>query len=213
MILKKDKIIFIHIPKTGGSSIEYALLASQGVVLPFENVQLSIFENLLPDQLNTFLVDKKLDKPQHMTAEWYKSQIDDFDSYYKFAVVRHPYDRFLSQYYWQKNLPGGAKLKVDKLKLDILRNREKIHYKHQYKFLYDKDKNLLVDDVFYWEDFSKVQQMLKAKLGKNLIWYELKKSHNKPNCNDFMKANVDIEHFIKYHYAEDFKLLEYNNET
>lgn len=213
MILKKDKIIFIHIPKTGGSTIEYALLASQGIKLPLENVHRSIFENLTEQELDLFLIDKNQDKPQHMTAQWYKQNLIDYDSYYKFAVVRNPYDRFLSEYYWQKNLDGGAKLKVDKIKLNALRNRDDIHYKHQYKFVYDNNKNLLVDELFYFEDFSKITRTLERKLSMKLPWYELKKSYNKPPFNEFMKGNVDIEHFVKYHYAEDFRLLEYNNGT
>lgn len=210
MILPKEKIIFIHIPKTGGSAIEYALLASQRILLDEKEVRQSVFANLSEAQLKEYLIDNLTDKAQHMTASWYKQRVPDYDSYYKFAVVRNPYDRFVSEYYWQKSLDGGAKLKHHKLTVDMLRNRNKIHYKKQIDFITDEDGNIIVDDVFRFENFQSIVASLQERLGKQLPWLILKASVDRPPFNLFMNENSKAEHFVKYYYKKDFERLEYS---
>lgn len=69
----KGRVLFAHIPKTGGSSVEKWLQAT-GYEL---------------DKINYWASDKA----QHATREVYE-EWGEFD--YKFAVVRHPLTRFVS---------------------------------------------------------------------------------------------------------------------
>jgi chondroitin 4-sulfotransferase 11 len=74
MISHKHKCIFIHIPRTGGTTIE----------------------SLLPDGLYE----------GHNTLQGYKHKVGSggYEHYYKFAFVRNPWDKMLSEYFWFRNV-------------------------------------------------------------------------------------------------------------
>jgi hypothetical protein len=82
MVSDKLKAIFIHIPRTGGTSIESAF----GI------------------NMTTLNLNEK-----HLSAIQIKNQIGDlkWDNYFKFSIVRNPYSRIVSmwkrQFYSQKN--------------------------------------------------------------------------------------------------------------
>jgi len=78
MIIDKEKLIFIHIPKNAGSSIKKYLLGNES------------FE--------------KLDRPwKHKTIfDIKKSNLDIYNNYNKFAIVRNPYDRMVSWFSYLK---------------------------------------------------------------------------------------------------------------
>jgi hypothetical protein len=78
MIINSQKFIFVHIPKTGGTSIE------------------KLFNN------SFYGWDKKhcLWK-QHCSIHQMQSVYGiDIDNYYKFSIVRNPWDRAVSDYKW-----------------------------------------------------------------------------------------------------------------
>ena len=66
MIVEKRKCIFIHIPKTGGTSIEYFFKKKGGQR-----------KHALPRKIK-----------KEFPSKW--------ENYYKFAFVRNPWDRFVS---------------------------------------------------------------------------------------------------------------------
>ena len=71
MICHKNKYIFIHIPRTGGSSIEHTLYGQ-----------------------DWWLVDRK---SKHLIASTAKKVYSEYwDDYFKFAFVRNPWDRMRS---------------------------------------------------------------------------------------------------------------------
>lgn len=73
----KYKVIFVHIPKTGGSSIEQ-------MIAPY------------------YLYSGTVPILQHLTPKKLKKYIDDnkWNNYYKFTVVRNPFDKLVSDYKW-----------------------------------------------------------------------------------------------------------------
>lgn len=90
-ILSKDSryTLFIHIPKTGGSYIEECCRKSGWSVG-------LIFNGVNPDHLPGLKIT-----PQHFHAEVYNQFIDFSSDIETFTVVRHPWNRFRSEYYWQ----------------------------------------------------------------------------------------------------------------
>jgi len=81
MISYEHKCIFVHIPKTGGTSVE------------------KVFPNGVLRLLN-----KRRD--QHPTLSWYKqNEPGIYETYFKFSVCRNPYDKMVSEYYWHTNDP------------------------------------------------------------------------------------------------------------
>lgn len=79
------KVIFLHIPKTGGTSIE-ALLEIK-----------SSPENLFWQGYRADVL-----APQHLTYAELKAKIkpEIFNEYFKFAFVRNPWERLVSTYFW-----------------------------------------------------------------------------------------------------------------
>lgn len=77
MISESKKYVFIHIPKTAGTSIREALLQSE----------------------HSFVWNWK-HWMSHATIKEVKQHLgDEFDQYYKFAFVRNPWDIVLSKYH------------------------------------------------------------------------------------------------------------------
>jgi chondroitin 4-sulfotransferase 11 len=80
------KTVFVHIPKTAGSGIANRLYT----------------ENLKTEQ-------DSLEYEKHESILNVKSYLgeSDFRNYFKFAVVRNPYDRLVSWYHYYQELWGG----------------------------------------------------------------------------------------------------------
>jgi hypothetical protein len=72
LLSRQKKFLFVHIQKTGGSSLREALTAVIPDLVPF---------------LGT-----------HDHAAWARQHLDDFDSYFKAAFVRNPWERLVSWY-------------------------------------------------------------------------------------------------------------------
>ena len=99
MPIYKDKnILFIHVPKTAGTTIETALGGRS-------KEHLYDASGKLPDQIVT---------RQHLFASEYRKYTGDaeYDNLYKFSVVRNPYDRLVSAYHFiSKNKYVPQKIK------------------------------------------------------------------------------------------------------
>jgi hypothetical protein len=81
MISHNKKFIFLHLPKTGGTSI---------------NSSLSSYCKHPANDSNSGAFSK------HARIETMYNNIgkDKFDEYFKFTIVRNPWDRILSLYFW-----------------------------------------------------------------------------------------------------------------
>lgn len=77
----KEKLIFVHIPKTGGTTIEHYLN--------------------LRNCIQGYCVIKNV-AFQHFNWSDYKKLLGNkiYEKYFKFSIVRNPIDRCISEYYW-----------------------------------------------------------------------------------------------------------------
>lgn len=108
----REKIIyFAHIPKTGGSSVEYALRQA-GVSRAMHH--------------HTTLGYTKC-CPQHMHADLVNIFFPNDFYDYSFAVVRHPFDRLVSEYSWRVKR-NVVKKKFDPWVNSVLRAYENNNY-------------------------------------------------------------------------------------
>ena len=83
MILDREKLIFIHIPKNAGTSIKKLLLSEEELKNP---------DLLRYDDLNGNVW-------KHRTIyDIKKDNNKEYNSYRKFAIIRNPYDRMVSWY-------------------------------------------------------------------------------------------------------------------
>ena len=92
-----SKVLFVHIPKTAGTTIETALgLKSAECLYDFQGKK--------ADQIVT---------RQHLFASEYRNIIDNVDNLYRVSVVRNPYDRLVSAYHFAgKNIYIPSKIKT-----------------------------------------------------------------------------------------------------
>jgi len=112
MISHKYKSIFIHIPKTAGSSIQEALLSSKNDFRNF-NQQDFDMQNIPPHAFGYNSINKWDIK--HMPARFLKNT---YKEYYKFCFVRNPWDLMVSCYFWWIQ---NTKLEFRKLQGEILK--------------------------------------------------------------------------------------------
>lgn len=159
----------------------------------------------------------------HTAVEYKQSDEVKFNSYFKFAFVRNPYDRLKSAFYYLK---GGGRNEFDKrwadenikeintlkefvLRLNDCEYRKRVmnwvHFRPQYQFISDKEL-IVIDFVGKYErlseDFSKVTSILgiETKLeNKNITNYGNEDSFF---SDEMRKVVYDI-------YEKDFYLLEY----
>ena len=95
----QHKLLFIHIPKAGGTSIESFFGMTDPIHLAFHRWDLH-YEDFL--KIHGHLIDapKMMFEPQHYPLHILKRFIPEYSSYFSFSFTRHPYTKFLSEYYW-----------------------------------------------------------------------------------------------------------------
>jgi chondroitin 4-sulfotransferase 11 len=108
MIDRQRRIVFVHIPKTGGTSVEDAL---------FPPVEQRTAEDHLWGEPNPHQTGGL----QHLTAAQIRDSVgaELFNDCYKFAFVRDPWDRMISLYAYHHERPGLLKM----LGLELPRRR------------------------------------------------------------------------------------------
>ena len=99
MISHNPKFIFIHIRRTGGSSITTAL------------ERYSIHEVILLNNITGFNQGVKFNgfNPHMILRNWKKFCDGNPDNYYIFSCLRNPYERYVSTQKFKKRLPSVIK--------------------------------------------------------------------------------------------------------
>lgn len=200
MISHKYRCIFIHIPKCAGTSINKLLS---------EN---TIFDYRIPnyDFLYGWCPKRKLFL-QHATVrellelDLISNKI--WNEYYKFTIIRNPWDRLISSYNWIKNdlsIKGNLNdfLTRDKQfsRIDLLNplDYRADHLKSQSDYIFFEDYKL--NDIYA---FDKVQNIPFYKILNNneLIIKHFKKSNkNKHYSQYFTNTQKEI---VKQMYKDD----------
>jgi len=82
MINHKHKFIFVHIPKTGGTSIQYLFTKNNNVT-------------------------KKENKKHFTSNDYQRENVNEWNSYFKFSFVRNPFDFLVSYYIFRMKMING----------------------------------------------------------------------------------------------------------
>ncbi|MEO0341649.1 MAG: sulfotransferase family 2 domain-containing protein [Bacteroidota bacterium] len=90
MICRKEKFIFIHVPKTGGTSIEKALITPDCELISNTHGKGFILNHLTLEQM----------------ADFSFATVEEFHEYFVFGFVRHPYDRTISGIHYLNFIDG-----------------------------------------------------------------------------------------------------------
>ena len=139
---KEANILFIHIPKTGGTSFEKYMLTKSTIALHSK-----LEENKLPD---TNLQKVSLQHQSYNTLYKYRDilEIDFNENLIKIAFVRNPYERIISDIFWLKfNDENDSPEEICDTIREYYFNRDDIdnHNKEQYLFVTDEEGNLIPD--------------------------------------------------------------------
>jgi hypothetical protein len=185
VVSHNKKCIYIHIPKTAGTSIEQFIKDGHRNDLEYHGVRYNR-------------------SMHHFTALELKKELGYiFNLYYKFSIVRNPYDRLLSEYYWTPIPEAGYKSGKTKFEFlnyvtDVVKNNKYFdniyndHFIPQYLFIY-QGKKLLVDQLFKYEDLEWIIQYLKKKLQLEGNFPHLNKTKSyikKEDWNDKQKERI-----------------------
>lgn len=162
------KLIFVHIPKNAGTSV---IKSKVGDFYMIGHDSISQIKNKEP-------------------KKW--------EEYFKFAIVRNPWDRIISNYeyskmeksYWhQTSYPNATHVDYHTLKdktfdecVNMLyQDRSSLRHqgwKPQYIWISDDEKNLLVDKVFYYETLNTDEEFKKLIPDLERLNFSLRKSEN-----------------------------------
>lgn len=166
MYSPKHNIFFIHIPKCAGSSIDVALFRENGIEVPPSD---KVKSHISKKDRNTFYFFGP-NRDAHATPNQLKGQREFDNATYKFATIRNPWDRFVSEYHWRKRMVDKNLTKERLAQGFIDPSKEKLatpHFTPQWKFIYDNDKKtMMVDEYFKIEsDMDRLLETLREKTG------------------------------------------------
>jgi hypothetical protein len=148
MISHELRCIFVHIPKTGGTSME-------DVIWPRPRTEEDLWMGFVSARGNKYQTGGL----QHLLARQIRQEVghEIFRDYFKFAVVRNPWDRAVSQFCYTRlrtdlhALIGMTAETSFSDYLALIERREHVQWLPQFDFLHDADGSILVDFVGRFE--------------------------------------------------------------
>ena len=162
MILHNSKCIYFHIGKTAGTAIETLLYGK----LPHHMIENRSILFGMNRRENYYL--------QHATAETVLSLIGEttFNNYYKFTVVRNPFIRLVSVFYFEfeqhiKQFGSFNNFVLNLPKLITKPNHARgSHYLPQVRYAFLDDK-FICHDLAYFEKLPRSLDQVRRRLGIN----------------------------------------------
>ena len=127
-LLPKTNWVYIHIPKTGGTSIRHSLQKAHYILNKFE---------VDPNKVQEVFGINKAENPTHIKLNEYPLIGMDYKKYNYFTQVRNPFHRLVSAYFFLiqqdvDKLNGNVKQENLKRDLDFYRQRRKKYMKMKY---------------------------------------------------------------------------------
>ena len=186
------KTIFVHVPKAAGTSIERHLRLSDKDVVG-----------------------------GHTTAMAFRAKYPEvFDSYYKFSVVRHPVDRFVSAYSYLKEHPihpalnnevihesGSLDRFVDMVRASPTILGNIVHLMPQSRFICDNEGKVLTDSVYRFENMEEAWKQICERIGiTHAPLARLNPSHREALDQDSQDSLISL---VTDYYKEDYARFSY----
>jgi hypothetical protein len=204
------RCIFVHIPKTGGTSIERTLdMFGDWRIEDAERMFGLIASPVLRSQGVT------ANHLQHLAATELRDLLgSDFDAYFKFSFVRNPWDRFVSSF--GKKDPNlvqcAASLGIQLAGVDfkdyvrLTRGLRHPHLQPQCEFLFDRNGKSLVDFIGRFETLVEDYGAVARRLGLQLVLPHHNASEHSPYRSYYDDADRDE---IASRYARDIQVFGY----
>ena len=215
MISHKHKCIMIHIPKTGGCSMELALGGNLGIM---ENQKVDMEKTSRKDwrdQHYGFYTNRgKKVADMHLTAHQYKNHYPGnspiYDDYYKFAFVRNPFDRMVSA--WRSDV-AVAQVSANWSFKQFLSNL-KTHPRfastrlNMVNYVLDPGENLIVDFIGRYENINSDWEKVAESLGSKILLPKVNttSTHRKPYQEEYDNTSRQI---VEELYKKDLEYFNY----
>jgi Sulfotransferase family len=202
MLSHRLKTIFVHIPKTGGQSVEHMFLRAHGLTWATRG------DLLLRPNENKALGPSRL---AHLYAEEYYTlghvDRETFDRYYRFAVVRDPYDRIVSEFNFREHDHKTVRDFYASVPTRPFADRWR-HVVPQAAYLVDRDGEMLVEDIIRFETLGEDIAKVFARVPELDGTLDHINSSKKKRLRRADLDPADIA-FITETFADDFRLLDY----
>lgn len=194
MISHKLKFLFIHIPKTSGNSLSLFLKDY------INNIVIQRKSNLGENQGISIICEKTGKDIKHENINYYEKLYGNLISeYFKFTIVRNPYDRILSFYFWNKGIKNQIFNRLEFI--DFI--KENNSYQHNY-----------INNGFhiiYYENL--INDLKNINIFKNIVNFDHYPSLNvsinqKLNYDEIL--DKDLKDLIYQKFKKDFELFNYS---
>ncbi len=193
MISHKLKFIFIHIPKTSGNSLSLFLKDF------IDNKVIHRSSNMGRKQGISIISEKTNKDIKHMDITYYKNTYGEkINDYFKFTIVRNPYDRMLSFYFWSKG-KNNQKFNRNEF-IKFIRNNKSFQHKY-------------IDNTFHIIRFENLINELKnIECLKEIVNFNNyptlnASSNSKRNYNEIY--DKELKDLVFNKYKKDFELFGY----
>jgi hypothetical protein len=201
---KDLNLLFIHIPKTGGTSLEQYLKKTNTQTL----YSTGLYNHILYEKF------KLISSLQHLTYKKickYKNTLEvDFNEDLKIiTIVRNPYDRIISDLFYfdliKENTSSDDVYKV--ITKYIYEDSHDNHNIPQYEFLIDKN-NKIIPNITIFKTETLTEDLKKYGFNDfNFIFHKNKQNIKKENYNTYLN-NASIK-LVNEFYKKDFEFFNY----
>ena len=210
-ISHEHRCIFVHIPKSGGTSIELALGMDRGNELfGFEAADGTRYDNSVGPRMKAE-GQHDLICLQHLEATRVRSRYPDeiWNTYFKFSVVRNPFDLVVSEFSYhtqeREDMLGILGFAPDTPFKDYVHSG--FRAKQQKKFLVDERGEIIVDFIARFENLEHDFAHICKTIG-----VEVKLPHANKTVRDPYREYYDdrTRARVERVYADDFQLFGYS---
>jgi hypothetical protein len=190
LLSERCSFIFIHIPKTAGTSITAALKA----------VDPSAVTHLAG-----------LPSTKHVTAVQVREAYPEFSRLFSFAILRDPYERFCSLYRYLKTLAAYAEHMKPVTTLEAFAELfeqpswvDQLHSSRPQKdYVTDNTGQIIVTSLFRFESLAVAAAEISARIGSNL-----KLPHKRATKRESSDRRLPtVERMVVNRFGRDYELL------
>lgn len=217
IISNKHKYIFFHLPKNAGTSISNKL---------FEIEDFSFLKKTLIHALKiignkkkayNFFFCKNDFKIKLFNSHSSVLQLEKiihqktFKEYYKFGVIRNPFDRQVSRFLYFNKINNDFKYNTFKeFVLWDIESQKNSYALKQKKFLLNSSGNIGVNKILRFENLDNDFEELKIKLNLKLKNSKLKKKNSTSNFNYREFYDSDTQKIVENFCKEDLDFFNYS---